>query len=270
MSTQSHISDLANLIKSGDLTEAKRQATTLISEADPHDLRVITQCAYILETWPRIGVLKLRAYWRAANDHDRTIIAACAPEEGEQRQSTPTESPRPRWAGRTSEAPRDLRHEIRPELRRAARPTNNRDESAITDAYQRERAGVDDAPEQAERPNAYAIDYDRAALPPLFGTPCVRCWLERSQADQLSKPDDGLCTDCRDAGRPGIPSLPDGHTRADIIAARCAFITATYPEPAVKLLRRYWQQSTGNDRTTIAEWVQRHEPTPPETAQAAA
>lgn len=268
MSTSSCIINLAELIKSGDIAQAKSQAKTLVAEADPRDLKVIMQCAYVLETWPKIGIAKLRAYWRASNDHDRAIIAACAPEQNARRNrsTTPAQQEEPRWAGRAHEAPRDLRHEVRPELRRPARSAQAGDQDAAADAYQRERAGVDDAPEQEDQPSAYAIDYDRAALPPLSGTPCVRCWLERCRADQLRSQNDGLCVDCRDAGRPGIPSLPNGHTRADVVEARCAFIAATYPKPAIKLLRRYWQQSTRDDQKVIAEWVRHHDLTPQDEA----
>jgi hypothetical protein len=244
------------MIRNGDLTGAKRQAKAVLADAEPHDLAVIAHCAHILETWPRIGVLKLRAYWQSADERDRSIIAACAPEQDDRRFQRPSANERtPRWNSRNKyQAPRDVRHEVRPELRRPPK----RDERVVSDAYQRERAGVDDAPSRQDRPDGYAIDYDRAALPPLHGTPCVRCWLERSSADQHRRPDDGLCQACRDTGRPGIPALPEGHTRADAIEARCRFIATTYPQTAVRLLRRYWQQSTADTRTVITEWVKRN------------
>lgn len=258
MTTKATIPDLAHLIKTGDLAEAKRQASTVLANADPHDLQVVGRCAYILETWPKIGVLKLRAYWRNADAHDRAIIATCAPDEDEPPRTRPTDDHPPRWTPQnTYQAPRDLRHEVMPERVRPPRP---REESALVATYERDRAGIDDLPQHPDRPDGYAIDYDRAAVPPLWGTPCVRCWLERSATDQARHPDDGLCGDCRDRGRPGIPSLPEGHTRADVIQARCAFITATYPHLAVRLLRRYWQQAASDqDRSVIAAWVRRHD-----------
>lgn len=264
MPTCSSILHVAEMIKNGDTAEAKRQAKTLLAEADPHDLNVIARCAYILDTWPKIGVLKLRAYWRGANNHDRAIIAACAPEQGAERGQTATTGRQPQWTNRNKyQAPRDLRHEIHPELRRPTRRAHTRADQAVADAYQRERAGVDDAPQQAEQPSEHAIDYDRAALPPLHGTPCVRCWVERCAADQRGRQDDGLCSGCREAGRPGIPALPESHTRADVIHARCAFIAAIHPQSAIKLLRRYWQQSTSDDRNVIRDWVQHTDLTPP-------
>jgi hypothetical protein len=261
MSNPVTISDVAKMIKDGRIADAKSQARELLDRAAPQDLAVIANCAYILETWPKIGVVKLRAYWATANQHERVIIAACAPEPGEQRQHPASTTTRePRWTRRNLyQAPRDLRQEVRPELRRAPR-RNTAEEPAIVSTYQRERAGADDAPTQEARPDGYAIDYDRAALPALRGTPCVRCWVERSTRDYTHHHDDGLCVDCRASGRPGIPSLPDGHTRTDLIEARCAFIARTFPRAAIKLLRRYWQQSThDHDRMVVATWVQRHD-----------
>lgn len=248
MSHSADISDLATLVKNGKLTEAKRAARTLLDNADPHDLEVIANCAHTLETWPKIGVAKLRHYWQEANAHDRAIIAACVPEPGEQRHRPHLDDGRqPRWTRKTRyQAPRD----------NAARQ-----DPAIVTAYQRERAGIDDAPEQTERPAGYALDYDRAALADIQATPCVRCWLERSTTDYAGQQDDGLCGDCRDKGRPGIPALPEGHTRADAINARCAFIATHFPTAAIKLLRRYWQRCTDPaDRATIANWVQQYHP----------
>jgi hypothetical protein len=77
------------MIRNGDLTGAKRQAKAVLADAEPHDLAVIAHCAHILETWPRIGVLKLRAYWQSADERDRSIIAACAPEQDDRTFPTP-------------------------------------------------------------------------------------------------------------------------------------------------------------------------------------
>lgn len=210
---------------------------------------------HILDTWPRIGVAKLRALWRASDDHDRELIAACAPQPGDAPRELAADEPASRAAPRRAAA--DLRREIRPDLRRPARPLDR--EPAVVATYHRDRAGVDDSPVTPERPDAYAIDYDRAALPALRGTPCVRCWLERSTTDDTTTPDDGLCSDCRERGRTGIPTLPADHTRADAIEARCAFITDAFPAAALRLLRRYWQQTPApEDRATIARWVDLH------------
>lgn len=247
------------LIKGGKLADAKRAARSLLDSADPHDLQVIATCAHILETWPKIGVQKLRYYWRTADEHDREIIAACAPEPGEQRRHQPqTAARQPRWTRKNRyQAPRDIQ------------PAAVSDDAVVV-AYQRDRAGMDDVPERAERPAGYALDYDRAAVPDLRATPCVRCWLERSTTDYSGEQDDGLCADCRDKGRPGIPVLPPDYTRADAVEARCAFIAEHFPAAARKLLRRYWHQCTDpDDRATVATCVQRHDPHGPEPADTA-
>jgi hypothetical protein len=254
------ILELAGLVRAGDRAEAKRQARTLLDTADPRHLTIVAQCATILDYWPRIGVAKLRAYWQSCTDpQDRAIIAACAPEPGEHPQRTqPNSAPR----GNTSrhQARRTVRRQMRPELRRRRDQRQQREEPAVVTAYHQDRAGVDDAPEYGERPDGYAVDYDRAAVPALRGTPCVYCWVERSSADQApSRADDGLCEQCRDKGRPGIPALPAGHTRADAIAARCALIAAKHHRTAaVSILRNEWDRAQGRDRAVIAEWVAAH------------
>jgi hypothetical protein len=261
MSNSVAIADLADLVKDGQLGEAKRQARTLLSEADPHDLQVVARCAYVLESWPKIGVVKLRAYWQNSNEHDRAIIAACAPGNGAQRRHSEPEGKPPRWTRKTTyQAPRDERHEVRADRRRVASRRTRDDGAAIMDAYQRERAGVDDEPLPADPAAGYELDYDRAAMSPFRGTPCVCCWLERATRDRTTGHDDGLCGECRDRGRPGIPRLPEGHTGADLIASRCAYLASRYPTVALLLLRRYWQQSTSpHDRDVIAAWVGSHD-----------
>lgn len=261
MPTAAAISDVARLVRSGQLADAKRLTRKLIDYADPHDLEIIVRCTHVLETWPRIGVLKLRAYWRNANQHDRSIIEACVPENGEQRGHTePSAARSPRWTKQNRyQAPRDVRTETRPEARRPASTRRVDRGSSVVEAYLRERAEMPEEAEGEESPVGYQLDYDRAALSPLHGTPCVRCWLERAAYDRRTGHDDGLCTECRDRGRPGITGLPPGHSRSDLIEARCAFITDTYPHIALRLLRRYWQQA-GNDkdRAVVAAWVRDH------------
>lgn len=260
------IADLSDLLDNGKLADAKRAATVLLSDADSHDLEVINYCVHVLNTWPKVGVLKLRAYWCAASEHDRTLIAACVQERMTQPRREQTSTRAPRWTSKNKhEAPRDVRHEIRPERIRAPRPRND----AAVDTYFGERRDQDDEPNRHETPDGYALDYDRAAVPALRDAPCVSCWLERATLDRTHRPD-GLCTECRDRGRQGIPPLPHGYTRVDVIQARCAFLAERYPAAAVRLLRRYWQQCRNDeDRTTVAHWVDGHEFTPSDDRRAA-
>ena len=107
-------------------------------------------------------------------------------------------------------------------------------------------------------------DYDGGEFEPtmenLRGLACVACLLERPVADtgtsrsaHIHTVDDGLCTDCRDAGRPGIPE----HTPADHLRARCQFITDTHGAVSARgLLRRDYRNSPSLAvRVAIAEWV---------------
>lgn len=259
------LAELTALVKAGELRDAKRLTRKLLNRADTHDLTVIAQCGHMLETWPRTAVTHLRDYWRRSTEHDRAIIAACVPEPGEpchRREPQPARAPR--WTRtNTYQAPRDLRTEVRPEARRHQKPNQRQDIATVT-AYDAERAGVDDQPPRAEPAPGYHLDYDRAAVPDVRGTPCVRCWLERASTDlatarvRAGHGDDGLCASCRDAHRPGIPELPTEHTRADAITARCAFIAAHVPTAAVKILRNEWKRATGADRDVIAAWVAAH------------
>lgn len=261
------IADLATLVKSGQIHQAKRKASRMLDTAPRADLELIALCARVLDSYPRTGLARLRELWRRADEHQRRIIAACAPEPGQARTSTHPNAVEPRWNRRTFyQAPSVVRREIRPEQRRAARPKPA--EPATVAAYMRERAGVDDAPVRDERPAGYAHDYDRAAVSALRGTPCVCCWLERSARDYTRTSDDGLCLDCRELGRPGIPPLPPDHARADAVAARCAYLADRWGASARSLLRKEWRRATPGDRETIAAWVQVHPLTEAQPAEA--
>ncbi|MBO0878785.1 MAG: relaxase domain-containing protein [Mycobacterium sp.] len=114
-------------------------------------------------------------------------------------------------------------------------------------------------------------EYDGGPFEPnlenLRGLACVSCMLERPVADtgtmrstHHNTADDGLCTDCREAGHPGIPD----HAPADYVSARCQFITDTHgPEGARVLLRRDFRNSPVLSlRVAIAEWVAHNLPAP--------
>lgn len=259
MSQQATISDVAQLVRSGEIKQAKQQARALLDSAQPRDLELIAQCADIVQNYPRTAVDRLRWMWQHADAHGRDIIAACAPAPGET-YTRPDDSQvrAPRWTRRNRyQAPSTVTRRVRPELRR--RPARTARDTAVVIAYDRERAGIDDQPEQTERPDGYVIDYERAALPSLRGAACLSCWIERAAADRNRRPDDGLCAECRDAGRRGIEPLPAGHTRAEAIAARCEFIATTHrPATARTLLRVDWQHATDRDRAVIAAWVHAH------------
>jgi hypothetical protein len=264
MSQQVTISDIAARVRAGELLEAKRQARALLDTAEPRHLEVIAQCAAIAETYPRTAVTRLRWMWHQADADARAIIEACAPAPGEDRSRPQPETQLPpRWNGRTRyQAPST----VTVRQGRPRRPQRRSVEPAVSVRYHETRAGVDDQPHHGERPDGYANDYDRAAVPAQRGTGCLSCWVERAAAD-LRRPDDGLCSECRDAGRRGIAPLPAGHSHADAIAARCGFIAAHHlPATARHLLRADWQHSQPRDRETIAAWVAAHPITDTPTA----
>jgi hypothetical protein len=128
------------------------------------------------------------------------------------------------------------------------------------------RFGVDDEPWRGrDRPDAYALDYDKAALYDVRGLDCVACWIERTRADHAPRVregdvfDDGLCTECRERGRDGIPTITGPFTEADELAARCTFIaTRHHPATARILLRRDWEAVTRPARAHIEAWVTAH------------
>ena len=154
------------------------------------------------------------------------------------------------------------------QLRRAQRKA--RAEARAVTEYATTRAGIDDAPQRAEQPDGYAVDYERMAINPVArdrerpdprttavrdgGRPCVAlgCNIEPSRADRAHR--DGLCQECRELGRPGI-QVPDNATRAQAIEALCAYIHQHYPR-ALDHLRTEWSRySAQADRDTVAAWV---------------
>lgn len=147
---------------------------------------------------------------------------------------------------------------------RSARRTYRFEEPKVVTEYVATRLGVDDEPVHAAQPDGYALDYDRAALWAVRTTRCVSCWIERPAADAYNhgrRSDDSLCSDCRHQARrdgitdAGVRELPDGYTRAEFVAARCAFIADHYPQAALTLLRAAWREATDTDRNLISDWV---------------
>ncbi|MEU1527117.1 MobF family relaxase [Nocardia rhamnosiphila] len=107
-------------------------------------------------------------------------------------------------------------------------------------------------------PDAYILDFDRAAVPDTRGFGCVSCGIERAPAETRPIPpqrsDDGLCEDCRDIGQPGIPE----HDPTDHIHARCTHIAENHtPAAARAILRRDWY-GTLTHRAAIEDWVTTH------------
>nr|BFE51211.1 hypothetical protein GCM10017745_46380 [Saccharothrix mutabilis subsp. capreolus] len=235
----------------------------------------------MLENRPRTAVDILRHWWSTApTETDRAIIAACAPKPGEQQRHHAQAEPdsAPRWNSRNKyQAPSTVHTEQRAELRRRRRTRQERNDAAVAANYQAERAGVAEGPQvpdrderaRAEQVYGSGFDYDRAAL---HGTDvtfrCLGCTISRGRYDldhgriREGHGDDGLCADCRESGRAGIPELPAGHSLADAVTARCAFVVNDLgPAAARVFLRSEWRQATAPAvRATIADYVTSHLP----------
>ncbi|MBQ0927554.1 hypothetical protein [Saccharopolyspora endophytica] len=274
MTISDSVLSVAALLRTGDLRAARAQWRETLTSADAREISALAECGRILAEHPRTGVKRLREYWKRADERDRAVIAACAPRPGEQRERPEPQADRAsRWDRQAIENARRraggaVRTEVRPELRRAQRKA--RAEARAVTEYAATRAGVDDAPQRGERPDGYAVDYERMAINPVArdrerpdprttavrdgGRPCVAlgCNIEPSRADRAHR--DGLCQECRELGRPGI-QVPDNATRAQAIEALCAYIHQHYPR-ALKHLRTEWSRySHQTDRDTVAAWA---------------
>lgn len=259
------IAEVAAMIKNGKNRDAKRLMAQLLDNVKPHVLDLLTECAEILSRPSAVARPELLDLWVRHNTHPeaRMIIAACAPAQDE-------------WDSRQLETPevahvqRDNTHHNSPVHARRSAPASRSDlrgrrARARADqhaaAYTKHRAGVDDQPAYGPRPDAYAIDYDNAALHAMRGLDCVTCWTERTRADHAPRvregdlSDDGLCSECRDKGREGIPSLAHDFTAADAVAARCTYIAARHrPATARTLLNADWHAVGSEAKALIAGW----------------
>jgi len=215
----------------------------------------------------------------APTDADKAIIAACAPKQGDQRrQAQPTTDRAPQRNRRnTYQAPSAVTTTHRPNARQRRRTRQEQQDAAAFRRYQAERAGVaegdqlQDRDDTAQDAQVYAsgIDYDTAALYGTRGLRCLSCWISRGSAEldtervKAGHGDDGLCVECRETGRPGIPPLPAGHLHADEITARCAFICAELDAPAALVaLRTEWKQADDPAvQALIADYAAAHLPT---------
>jgi hypothetical protein len=243
---------LAELVAAGKFTAARRAAATLIDHTDPHTLGLIARCADALQADRDTATAALDELWLAATDRDAAIITACLP-GADYTPDLPTPEVEPAWKRQVRWVPPSR---VRVRHGPVTTPARTGGDSGVITGYLAETDGpVADDRGETGRPIGYELDYDLAALYPVKGAPCCRCWIERSRADQ-GRPD-GLCGECRDAGHPGIPALPAGHTRADAVRARCQFIAAsdTTGQGGLPTLRAEYRRATAADRAVIAAWV---------------
>lgn len=259
------INDVAAMIKNGKLRDAKRLMAQLLDNVQPHVLNLLTECAEILSRPSDVARPELYALWDQHRTHPVAlkIIAACAPacDEWESRQVELPEAVQLQHGTARSASPVRTRHSApagRSDLR-VRRARARADQHAAV--YVQHRAAVDDQSAYGPRPDAYAIDYDNAALYALRGLDCVTCWTERTRTDHAPRvregdlSDDGLCSECRDKGREGIPGLPADFTAADAVAARCIYIAARHrPATARTLLNSDWHAVGPEAQALIKAW----------------
>jgi hypothetical protein len=243
---------LAELVAAGKFTAARRAAAALIDHTDPNTLGLIARCAEALQADRDTATAALDELWLAAGDRDAAIITACLP-ESDYTPDLPARDVEPAWKRQVRWVPPSR---VRVRRGPVTAPTRTGGDAAIITGYLSETDGpaINDR-EPGGRPIGYELDYDLAALHPVKGSPCCRCWIERNRTDQNRT--DGLCGECCDAGHPGIPALPAGHTRADAIRARCQHIagTDTTGQGGLPSLRAEYRRANAADRAVIAAWV---------------
>lgn len=274
ISVSDAVADVATMIKSGNLRQAKRTTAQLLDNVHPTVLTLLNECADILSRPNAVARPKLTALWQRCDETGRKIIEACAPARDEWEHRQVPELPaddRPRQPAPRPGQARTRRGTPVNEWELRARRDKRQARKDTADYHDPDtgRAGVDDEPWRGkDRPDAYALDYDKAALHALRGLDCVSCYGERTRADHTPHvregdlSDDGLCTECRERDREGIPSLPAGFTFADPfaqaalhVAARCTYIASRHhPATARTLLNRDWEAVPGHARALIAAW----------------
>lgn len=266
-SVSEHVARVAALIKSGQLGDAKRETARLLDNVHPRVLNILHECAEALTRSNSVARPKLVALWQRSDETDRRIIEACAPtrDEWAHRQiPQPPADDRPRRTAPPSGPvhTRRSRPASRQQLRDRRRYTQARKDTAAYYDEHTGRFGVDDQPQRGDWPHAYALDYDKAALHATRGLDCVACWIERTRADHAPNLrhgdlfDDGLCTECRERGREGIPAISGPVTIAGQIAARCAFTATRYhPATARTLLTRDWEAVGPRVRVHMKAWI---------------
>jgi hypothetical protein len=161
---------LAELVAAGKFRAARRAAASLIDQADPHTLALIARCAEALQADRDTATAALDELWLDADGTDAAIITACLPGAG-YTPDLPTLEPEPIWKSRVRwVAP------SRVQVRRGAatgipapRPDPSRTATYLAEP---ETFGTDDRG-RSEEPSGYELDYDRAALHPTRGTPCL-------------------------------------------------------------------------------------------------
>lgn len=247
--------DIAELVERGALREARRRTERVLADADEPTRQLLTQCLHALECHPSVRLARLRHLWRISDEDGRALVEACLP-----RGDRPADDPAARRAVEIRAAVRTAARDLPTRWTSPKARPSQRTVDATTAAGRYFTDRVEPEQDRDDRESVMPLDYDRAALPPLLGLPCVVCRTERSSRDRDRRTDDGLCEDCRDSGRPGIPVPVVPASREAQIIARCEYVvrtSATLAERRARL-RADWRHLGRADRSIMSEWVAMH------------
>ena len=255
--TAEELRQVAELIEAGQPREARRRTERILAASDAATHELLIEIFAALECGPVVRTARLRDVWRRQGYDGRALVEACVPRaerraeaaKQAEREAQATRAERREFARRRPSAVTS-RQGV-PQPRRPQRATDN---DTATRRYFDER--VDPAEVTDEQSDYDQLDYDRAAVPPMRGLPCVACGVERATRDRQRAHDDGLCEDCRDSGTAGVPILPASASRDDVLVARCDYIAATSATTAERdaRLNRDWRCMRKWDRFIVADW----------------
>ncbi|PXX53441.1 hypothetical protein DFR70_12752 [Nocardia tenerifensis] len=244
------------LVEAGNLRAAKRQMRQAATQIDDQTWEMIEQIANTLRFKTHEDALaKLRKLW-LSNEQHRPLIEACVPKTDDHQHIPDIHPASQTQPGTAYKLPK---------------PVNS------TEAYE-DALGKDERSDPGKERDEVVVDrrdYDRDAAADIRFGLCVSCRLERAGIDHLTdrfregRGDDGLCHDCRDENRPGVPELPTGHSIADAVDARLTYLSEHHASPGLGVYRQEWRTAQPRERQAITEWVkaQGHKATPTRHAQ---
>ncbi|QIS21407.1 hypothetical protein [Nocardia terpenica] len=242
--TADTLSTIGTLIEADNLRDAKHQLRQLQSGINDDTWLIITEITHTLRFKPYPAAIdKLRKLWQH-NEPYRDIIEACVPKPGERQYRPPTITP----------TPRPSPHDTRPLP------------ATVGEAYEDALAKGERNDPGTERPELIVDrhDYDEDAAAPIRESLCVSCRLECAATDRwhqrarIGHCGDGLCPECRSLGRPGVPTLPTGHTYTQAVHARLEFLAESFNTRSRGIFRQEWRYADDHTRTIIERWVAEH------------
>lgn len=249
---------IAEIIERGAVRGARARLARLLDSVDAPTRLLMMRCVEALEAeHPATALHRLRDAWRRADEDGRALVQACAP-SAERRAEKARDAARIAQDNRAKDRDRAARRArsltSRRDIPRGRRDPRTVESDTVARRYFADRA--EPSTEEDEQQRDDRIDYDRAALRPMAGLPCVACGVERSATDRRRANDDGLCQDCREDGVPGI-AIPDADADARaVLFARCDYIAATSTSPAERdaRMRRDWRAMRRTEQFAVVDW----------------